>query len=340
MPVPIPPAQAQDAVRDSIRSGAALTGSYLVMNILAAIIASYGLFANSPAVVIGAMIVAMLLGPIAGVALALVDSDMRLLIRGLGTLLAGAVSVLGTALLLGLVHRDLPVTPEMLARTTPNVMDLMIALAGGAAGAYATVTPRLSVAFVGVAIATALVPPLSTASLLWARGAYALGLGAFVLAVTNMVAIQFASSVVLWLSGFRRLTTTRGLAVTTFVRRNSISLGILAVLAVLLTDNLQRVVAQQLFETRVRATLRRAIEASAGSYLADVRFAPGKGTTVVRAVLRGPNPPSADDVAALEARLPLPPNQTTIALRLRFVHTTIMTRHGSLYDEVEFTPGE
>jgi len=101
------------------------------------------------------MIVAMLLGPITGIGLALVESDMALLWKSLSTLLGGVVGVVVTAFILGTIHKDIPITNEIMARTAPNLLDLMIGLAGGAAGAYATVSPRLSVAFVGVAM-----PPL------------------------------------------------------------------------------------------------------------------------------------------------------------------------------------
>ncbi len=101
------------------------------------------------------MIVAMLLGPIAGMSLSLVDSDMRLLLRSLFTLLSGTVVVMVTSFIIGILHRDIPVTEEILARTNPNLIDLMVALAGGEAGAYASVSARLSAALVGVAISTA-----------------------------------------------------------------------------------------------------------------------------------------------------------------------------------------
>lgn len=326
----------REAVHESISRGATFDSSYLTMNILAAIIASYGLFANSPAVVIGAMIVAMLLGPIAGIALALVESNMPLLRKGFTTLAGGAVGVVVTAYILGLIHRDIPLTNEIMARTAPNLIDLMIALAGGAAGAYATVSPRLSVAFVGVAIATALVPPLAAASILFARGEYQLGLGAFLLAFTNMVAIQFASSLVLWLTGFRRVTRTQGLGWGIFFRRNLLSIVILAGLAVILTNNLQHVLAKQLFETDVRGTLRQETGVSTGYHLAEVRFETLEGATIVRAVVRGPNPPTAQQVVDLESKLPAPPDGTAIELRVRFVETVIVGRNGLLYTDVEF----
>jgi uncharacterized hydrophobic protein (TIGR00271 family) len=148
--------------------------AYVIMNGLATVVACYGLFENSPAVVIGAMIIAMLLGPIGGVSMGLVDSNNALVWKALSALLGGFFVVYGTAFLLGLIHRDIPLTDEIYARTTPNLMDLMIALGGGAAGAFSMIAPRLSVAFVGVAIATALVPPLASSAICLARGEYAL----------------------------------------------------------------------------------------------------------------------------------------------------------------------
>ena len=329
--------QHQDTVREDIRNGAALNRAYLLMNVLAAAIASYGLFGNSPAVVISAMIVAVLLGPIVGVSLALVDIDMKLLLKSLTSLLAGAIGVMATAFIIGTIHKDMPITNEITARTAPNLLDLMVALAGGAAGAYATVSPRLSIAVVGVAIAVALVPPLSAAGILFARGEVDLAFGALLLVFTNMVAIQFASSVVLWLTGFRRISRTSGLSLLAFAQGNAISIVILLALAVVFTTSLHRVVARQLYEASARFTLQEGIKDSVGSYLVEVRFdetVPGKN--IIRAVMRGPHPPSAAQVGALEDKLPIPPRRTRVELRIRFVPTTVINRDGPLYGDVKF----
>jgi uncharacterized membrane protein len=108
----------RNSVRAAIHHGAELSGAYLLMNVLAATIASYGLFANSPAVVIGAMIIAMLLGPITGISLALVDSDLNFLLKSFLTLSAGAFIVITTGFVIGVLHRELPLTGEILARTS------------------------------------------------------------------------------------------------------------------------------------------------------------------------------------------------------------------------------
>lgn len=105
----------------------------------------------------------------------------------------------------GWLHKGQPLTAEVLSRTQPTSMDLMIALAGGTAGVYAMVSPHLSVAVVGVAVATALVPPLASSGILFANGEMTLGFGAALLALTNIIAIQFTNAMVLWFLGFRRL---------------------------------------------------------------------------------------------------------------------------------------
>ncbi len=196
----------REAVRKDIHDNAVFSTAFLTMNALATVVACYGLLEDSAAVVIGAMVIATLLGPITGFALALVDGDNGLLRKALLAEASGVVLVLCMALLIGVIHRDAPLTREILARTRPTLLDVIIALAGGAAGAYASASPRLSAGLVGVAIATALVPPLSACGICLGRGEADLGCGAFVLFVTNLVAIQFASSVVLCLCGFNKLT--------------------------------------------------------------------------------------------------------------------------------------
>lgn len=328
--------QWQETVRENIREDASFSKAHLLMNTLAATIASYGLFANSPAVVIGAMIVAMLLGPIVGVSLALVDSDAKILLKSLLSLLSGAVAVLATAFIIGIVHKDIPITGEIITRTAPNFLDLMIALAGGAAGAYATVSFRLSLALVGVAIATALVPPLSSVSILLARGKITLALGALELAIVNLVAIQFSASVVLWLTGFRRVTRISGEPITKFLKQNLLSIAILVAFGVSLSVSFRYAIAKQLFETKARFTLQQEINSSLGSHVSGIRFEKVPGKTIVRAVVRGPNPPSAKQVAAMEDQLPSPPDGTSVTLRIRYVEVMIIDRDGLLHSDIEF----
>jgi uncharacterized hydrophobic protein (TIGR00271 family) len=322
-------------IHDNIRSQSEPNRIYWVMNALSTVIACYGLFANSPAVVIGAMVVALLLGPIAGISLGLMDKDKPLLRMALFSLIAGVLWILLIAFAIGSVHNTVPLTAEIIARTNPTLFDLMIALAGGAAGAIAMVSPRLSTSIVGVAIATALVPPLSASSILLARGEWEMAGGAFTMAFTNIVAIQFAFSTVLWLSGYRKLTSIRDQGVLEFLRRDFLDIAFLVVLAVILSFNLHRVVSKALFETGVRNILSRQIKHIEGLYLAEVRFKKEPNTTIVRAVVRGPKAPTSAQIAAMQASLPPLPDHSRLELRIRFIHIVVLTAHGRLIFEGE-----
>jgi len=181
------------AIRESVIAGAALTGPYLAMNVAAAFVAGFGLMENSPAVIIGAMLIAMLFGPIIGIAMALAKADLRLLSRAIVAEVVGAVCVLAVGCLIGLSTRHLTIGTEILNRTAPNLLDLLIALVGGLAGGFTFLSTSLSSVIVGVAIATALVPPVTTCGILLARGLPEAAMGAFLLFLANFSAIAFGA---------------------------------------------------------------------------------------------------------------------------------------------------
>lgn len=307
------------AVRLSIEAGALPSKTFYIMNTLAAVIAGYGLLANSPAVVIGAMLVAMMLGPISGIALALIDHRMLLLRTSLLTLLGGVAAVIGVGIVLGLLHHNAPMTAEILGRTKPNVMDLMIALAGGAAGAFASVSPRLSVAVVGVAVATALLPPLVTGGILLAHLEWTLAGGALLLAFINMVAIQFSSSLVLWIAGFRRLHD-KELANThlAFIKRNIVSLGLLLMLGIYLTINLLTSLAAQRYQSTVDLQLKTQLERG-DNVLINTQFVQRPHYMLAQAVVRGNVAPTAAEIKTIEQRLPKTTENQITRLQVRFV---------------------
>jgi uncharacterized hydrophobic protein (TIGR00271 family) len=320
--------QPRYAILTAIREGARPDRIYWLMNALSTVIACYGLFANSPAVVIGAMVMAMLLGPLAGVALGLNEGDRPLLRTALLSLGGGIIWILGIAVIIGLIHRDVPLTEEILSRTNPRLFDLIVALAGGAAGAVAVLSPRVGTAIVGVAVATALVPPLAAAGILLARADFDLAGGALLLSVTNFAAIQLAFSAVFWAGGYRRLTGIGGRGLIVFLRRDALSLALVCLLAALFGLRLHSAVSRALFDSDVRTVLRRHFDDTAGLHLIDVRFGRERGTTLVTAIVRGPRAPSAAAVAAAQSDLPAPSDGTSLSLQVRFVATVIVTPHG------------
>jgi uncharacterized hydrophobic protein (TIGR00271 family) len=322
-----------EEILKAVRDGSTPTRVFWLMNALATVIACYGLLANSAAVVIGAMVVAMLLGPISGVALGLNYNDHSLLKTSLWTLSGGVIWILAIATGVGLIHRDVPLTAEILSRTNANLFDLIIALAGGAAGAVAVLSPRVGTAIVGVALATALVPPLAAAGLLAARGDLAMAGGALVLALTNVVAIQVAFSVVFWVGGYRWLTSGSGQSIGSFLRRNIVGVALISLLAIVLAIQFQGVISNSLFESQVRTVLSRYLSGSSGFRVVSVDVSKVGRDTMVRAVVRGPKQPSSADVAAAQAHLPMAPDGRPVRLRVRFVQIAIITPQGLILDD-------
>jgi uncharacterized hydrophobic protein (TIGR00271 family) len=308
------------------------------MNALATVVACFGLLADSAAVVIGAMVIALLLGPITGISLALIDGEMRLLRKSLLAEFAGILAVIAVAFVIGIVFKEIPPGKEILTRTTPNILDLMIALGGGAAGAYATVAPRLNLGLVGVAIATALVPPLSVFGIMLARGETSLALGGLLLFLTNIVAIQFASSVVLWFHGYHQITRLPQDR-KNLILRNGVSFTLLLVLVVVLGFNLKQSVAKQQMESAVRASLQKALRDYPGSRLVELGINLKNNKLVIRAVIRTPSVITPPQVAALSAKIPLPDDMKKPELLVRSVITAETNSSGYVFEPL-FSPAE
>jgi len=195
-------------VRVNLRDSAQPDFEYFVMVVLSSMIATLGLLINSGAVIIGAMLVAPLMSPIIGLGLGSLVGDEKLLKYAGSAVLRGAVIAIVISVLLTWLNDALPFVTlqelpiEVLSRTKPSPIDLLIALAGGLAAAFALAQPSLSAALPGVAIATALMPPLSVIGIGIAIGRWDVAGGALLLFVTNSVTIAFASMLVFFALGF------------------------------------------------------------------------------------------------------------------------------------------
>lgn len=177
----------------SIRNGVIFKGTNLWVLIFAIFIASLGLNVNSTAVIIGAMLISPLMGPIMGFGLAVGISDFDLLKQSFRSyLLTTVISVVTSTLYFSLTPLN-EVQSELLARTTPNIYDVLIALFGGLAGIIALSTKDKGNVIPGAAIATALMPPLCTAGFGLATGNIYYFLGAFYLYFINSVFISLAT---------------------------------------------------------------------------------------------------------------------------------------------------
>lgn len=187
----------EEEVRANIRKGVEFRGTNLWVLIFAIFIASIGLNVNSTAVIIGAMLISPLMGPIMGVGLALGVNNFDVMKRSLRSLGLAALVGLITSTLYFWISPLSTAQSELLARTTPTIYDVLIALFGGMAGIVAqSRKDRTSTVIPGVAIATALMPPLCTAGFGLARGNMAFFIGAFYLFFINAVFIAVGTFIV------------------------------------------------------------------------------------------------------------------------------------------------
>lgn len=182
---------------------------FFLLVVLSGCMATFGLITDSAAVIIGAMLVAPLMSPILGLSLASVAGQQHMFRRATVALLEGALMAVVLAAGLAWLARLLPfdvlteLPHEVLIRTRPTPFDLGIALAGGAAAAYALAQKHLSAALPGVAIATALMPPLCTIGIGISLVNSSIVLGSLLLFLTNLFTISFSGITVFVFLGFR-----------------------------------------------------------------------------------------------------------------------------------------
>ena len=191
----LPYKENEEEIIQNISRGVTFYGANLWILVFAVFIASLGLNVNSTAVVIGAMLISPLMGPIVGMGLSVGTNDSRLLSRSLKNyLLATTISVI-TATIYFLLTPLTEAQSELLARTSPTLYDVLIALCGGAAGILAISVGEKGNVIPGVAIATALMPPLCTAGYGLAMGNFSFFFGAFYLYFINTVFIALSTFV-------------------------------------------------------------------------------------------------------------------------------------------------
>lgn len=182
--------------------GAGWAVHFTLMMAMSVLVAIMGLSANSAALVIGAMLIAPLMTPVLGIAASIAMALGDATVRAAGTVTAATVGAIGVSYLIaGWLPGEL-LTEEVMARTAPDARDLVVALAAGVAGSYATARPDVSSSLPGVAIAVALVPPLAVVGITLRAGEADLALGALLLYATNLAAIVTVSTMVFIAAGF------------------------------------------------------------------------------------------------------------------------------------------
>jgi len=250
-------------VYKQVRRGARPQIDFFMMIGLAAGIAAFGLLLNSPAVIIGAMLVAPLMAAIMGLGMGMIQGDTKLLHLSANATIRGMLLAIGIGMVAGLLNPNIKPTAEILGRTSPSLLDLAVAIISGFAGAYAICRSNVSSSLPGVAIAAALVPPLTVVGLGITQGigefarlgfqapGFSIAVGALLLFITNLIAISAAGGLVFFLLGFRpRLQRKEDV---TIFRRAVVTSGLLLggiiyILWILTTNSFQQHYLQQNIE--------------------------------------------------------------------------------------------
>jgi len=240
-------------IYQDIFAGSLPAPRFYLMVAASSMIATLGLMLNSAAVVIGAMLVAPLMTPIFGISLALVRGDTPLLVRATQAETSGMVMAVLLAVCVGYLMPSMEITAEMLSRTRPSLLDLLVAVFAGFSGAYAMVDEKISPVLPGVAIATAIMPPLVNTGLCIALGAFDGAVGSFLLFFANFLSILMVASMVFFSAGMGR--ELKSLSSKAIIKRFSLATIGFIIVTVLLSKALFDIVSERRLRDNINAAL-------------------------------------------------------------------------------------
>lgn len=185
-----------------LKENASTSNSFVLLIVLSALLASLGLFLNSPSIVIGAMVLAPLMAPIISLAMGLLRSDAEMSRRSFGTLSIGVFIAMSLSALMAALLPFQEVTGEIEGRLHPSTLDLLVAVISGVAGAFAHARENIAKSLPGVAIAVALVPPLCVSGIGLGWQHMSVFYGAMLLFLTNLTGIILAAGLTFMVIGF------------------------------------------------------------------------------------------------------------------------------------------
>jgi uncharacterized hydrophobic protein (TIGR00341 family) len=218
----------REEIYEEISSGANVDTNFIVLTLVSALVATIGLNESNVAVVIGAMVIAPLLGPNLAFSLGVALGDLALVRKAAIAAGVGIAVTIGLAILVGLIVPLNMESTELLRRSDVWLSDILLALASGTAAAL-SVTSRLASTLVGVMVAVALMPPAAAAGFLLGGGERFAAVGAFILLLTNIVSINLASQLVFLWKGVRPRKWLERRTAKNAVRTNLIVWGLLLV---------------------------------------------------------------------------------------------------------------
>lgn len=320
-----------EVVHNDISEGSEPGPRFYILVAVSTLISCFGLLANSTAVVIGAMLVAPLMTPIFGMSLALVRGETKLLGRAVQAEVVGVATSVSMGVILGWAVGSFDATPEMLSRTQPNLFDLLVAVLAGFAGAYALIDEKISPALPGVAIATAIVPPLANCGLCLSIGEVRGGLGSFLLFFANFLSILLVASATFLVSGMAKIYGEQPTQ-REYVRRFGIAIIAFVIITVFLTGALFQTIRERYINNQIHATLGAEIWKIPSAGLDDVYHYTKDKDLYVLANVHTPTTITPSRVRTMQEKISQKTNMPTY-LTLRSVRSANVTAQGSaIYD--------
>jgi uncharacterized hydrophobic protein (TIGR00271 family) len=293
--------KARSDIQTEIEAGRRFDALYFSLLIFGCLIALLGLLLNSPAVIIGAMLISPLMGPILACGLAFSTADLPLLKKAGRNVLMSVAETIAIAALGTILSPIRDLTPEIIARTNPNLMDLFIALFSGIAGTLALTARRPNLTIVpGVAIATAVMPPLATTGYAISTAQWDLARGAFMLFATNFMAIAISAGAVFLLIGFR---PGRG-SHPGFARwRVPVAVVITCVLSVPLMRTLLTAAEQTRITREAKSTIERLVDGNSKRRVDDITVRVASDRVRISASVQTPTYIDHSEISAWEERV-------------------------------------
>ncbi|MFY8149850.1 MAG: DUF389 domain-containing protein [Prochlorococcaceae cyanobacterium] len=298
------PSRGLQRLRREFERDASLSEVFVVLTIGASLIATFGLVSNSAAVVIGAMVVAPWILPLQAIAFGILQGRFPLVLRAFSTLLLGVVLTVVLSVSIGRVLGFPTYGTEVLNRTTPNLLDLAIALVAGAMAIYAKVRRDAISSLAGLAIAVALVPPVCSMGLVLAAGDTGRALGAGLLFVTNLLGILSGALLALALlePSFRQALLRSRLGLTSFALTALLLVPLTGSLVGLLRQARQQASLRTVEQSIAESLRNRTITLGRDSELVGVNIDWAENPPLIRAYVRvtDPNLPTPAQVAAVQ----------------------------------------
>ncbi len=318
-----------EAVINGVFQEVEITSGYFFVLSLANLIALTGLIVNSAPVIIGAMLISPLMGPILSTGFAFVTGNRIIWRKALGKISLSVVLTLIVAAAASYLSPLQEITTEIAARTRPNLYDLLIAIFAGLAGAIAICTKKNFITIVpGVAIATAVIPPLSVAGFGIGTGSFSILVGGFFLFFTNFVAIIISTCAVLFFFGFTPYSDS-GLEKAALKKRMVFLVSVLFVICIPLIYTLQQSITKLGLKKKISTTLKSQLDRPDVSRISTFTYQEKSDKSIeISAVINTTRYLSEKEISSAEKIV-----EGTLGRRIEFHLEQIRVQPGGLKEE-------